>query len=44
MNPAMKLSTLLIVVLLGSLELVSSEKGSDTGADCCTKYETKKIH
>ncbi|KAG5848763.1 hypothetical protein ANANG_G00102870 [Anguilla anguilla] len=43
MNTAMKLSALLILVLLGSLELVSSTAGSDTGADCCTKYEKRKI-
>ncbi|XP_035273437.1 C-C motif chemokine 3-like 1 isoform X2 [Anguilla anguilla] len=43
MNPAMKLSALLIVVLLGSLELVSSDKDSGVGADCCTRYERKRI-
>ncbi|XP_035273441.1 C-C motif chemokine 3-like [Anguilla anguilla] len=36
MNTAMKLSTLLILVLLGSLELVSSGPlGINTGSNCC---------
>ncbi|XP_035273442.1 C-C motif chemokine 3-like 1 [Anguilla anguilla] len=44
MNTAMKLSALLILVLLCSLELVSSDKASDVGANCCPRYDkTKKI-
>ncbi|XP_064191989.1 uncharacterized protein LOC135255141 isoform X5 [Anguilla rostrata] len=43
MNTAMKMSALLIVMLLGSLELVSSDKDSWVGADCCTRYERKRI-
>ncbi|XP_064191994.1 C-C motif chemokine 17-like [Anguilla rostrata] len=43
MNTAMKLSALLILVLLGSLELVSSAEGANAGADCCTKYDKTKI-
>ncbi|XP_035273440.1 C-C motif chemokine 17-like [Anguilla anguilla] len=43
MNTALKLSALLILVLLGSLERVSSAAGSGTGADCCISYDKKKI-
>ncbi|XP_035273435.1 C-C motif chemokine 4-like [Anguilla anguilla] len=43
MNTAMKMSALLILVLLGSLELVSSAESANEGAVCCTSYATKKI-
>ncbi|XP_035273432.1 uncharacterized protein LOC118227291 isoform X1 [Anguilla anguilla] len=43
MNTAMKMSALLILVLFGSLELVSSDKGSGAGVDCCPSYDKRKI-
>ncbi|KAI1890074.1 hypothetical protein AGOR_G00169470 [Albula goreensis] len=44
MNSEMKnMSTLLIMALLCSVELVSSSQSAETGKDCCMRYETKRV-
>ncbi|KAI1890072.1 hypothetical protein AGOR_G00169450 [Albula goreensis] len=44
MNSEMKnMSTLLILALLCSVELVSSFHSAETGKDCCMRYETKRV-
>ncbi|KAG9352629.1 hypothetical protein JZ751_021043 [Albula glossodonta] len=44
MNSEMKnMSTLLILALLCSVELVSSTQSAETGKDCCMRYETKRV-
>ncbi|KAI1890071.1 hypothetical protein AGOR_G00169440 [Albula goreensis] len=44
MNSEFKnMSTLLILALLCSVELVSSSQSAETGKDCCMRYETKRV-